>query len=140
MVASSEAAAQGGDARLSTLECAAPPPAVDATSLEVMIARSLGMPCIFNPATNADGTSGATNESWQVTTASMGTIADAITPPAGTGNYYTTTARLRVAFTGANNATTYYRCYERRTPLSTRNCTPIGTGSYNIATGAMPAS
>ena len=52
--------------------------------------------------------------------------------PANTGNYYSNTGRMRVAFTGAGNATTYYQCYARRSDNSTQNCTSIGTGTYTI--------
>jgi trimeric autotransporter adhesin len=130
----SDAVVQGGDARLGTVACSNAGNAVLTATLEEMASRFPGKPCIFNPGSNADGTTGPTNESWGVTTASLGTIANGNTLPAGTGNYYNTTARLRVAFTGANNATTYYRCYERRVDASTRNCTAIGGGSYSIAT------
>jgi hypothetical protein len=41
---------------------------------------------------------------------------------------------LRVAFTGAGNATTYYSCLMRRADLSPRNCTLVGSGSYRIDT------
>ena len=129
-----DAVAQGGDARTGTVACASAATGVPAVNLEEMVSRYPGKPCIFNAATNADGTSLDPNEAWGPTTVSLGSIANGNTQPAGTGNYYTTTATLRVAFTGTNNATTYYRCYERRTPLSHRNCTPIGSGSYSIAT------
>lgn len=130
----SDAVAQGGDARVGTVACSTASSAVVTTSLEEMAARFPGRPCVFNQATNADGTSLNPNESWGPTSVSLGTIANGNTLPAGTANYYNTTARLRVAFTGANNATTYYRCYERRIDASNRNCLPIGSGSYSIAT------
>ncbi len=134
VVVFSDAVAQGGDARVSTVACSNAGTGVLAVSLEEVVARNPGKPCIFNQATNADGTSLNPNEAWGPSTASLGSIPNGNTLPAGTGNYYTTTAPLRVAFTGTGNATTYYRCYERRTPASNRNCTPIGTGSYSIAT------
>jgi hypothetical protein len=52
--------------------------------------------------------------------------------PAGTANFYTRDANLRVAFTGAN-AVTYYLC-QVRTGGSTRNCDSIGSGGYSIST------
>ena len=130
----SDAVAQGGDARAGSVACSNAGTGAPTANLEEMVSRFPGKPCINNAATNADGTSLNPNEAWGPTTASLGNIANGTTQPAGTGAYYTTTALLRVAFTGANNATTYYRCFERRTPSSTRNCTPIGTGSYSIAT------
>ena len=130
----SDAVAQGGDARVGTVACSNAGTAVVTASLEEMAARNPGRPCVFNQATNADGTSLNPNEGWGATTISLGTITNGNTLPTGTANYYNTTARLRVAFTGANSATTYYRCYERRIDASTRNCLPIGTGTYSIAT------
>ena len=133
----SQAAADGGDARVTpSIVCnATTVPTLPTVSLEEVAARSPGKPCVFNQATNADGTSGATNESWGLTTMSMGNVNGYFaTLPTGTGNYYTNLGRMRVSFTGTGNGVVYYECLERRTPLSTRHCTPIGTGSYTIAT------
>ena len=42
---------------------------------------------------------------------------------------------LRIAFKGSGtNPVTYYACRQRFNNGSIRNCTPIGTGSYTIAT------
>ena len=132
-----QAAADGGDARVTSgLACAqATVPTASTVNLEEMAARSPGKPCVVNVATNADGTSLNPNEAWGVTSLSMGNVNGYYaTLPAGTGNYYNNIGRLRVSFTGTGNGVVYYECLERRTPLSTRNCSEIGRGSYSIAT------
>ncbi|HET9976745.1 MAG TPA: hypothetical protein VFQ20_04860 [Burkholderiaceae bacterium] len=132
----SQAVADGGDARSGSPACAvAGITALAATSLEEMAARSPGKPCVFNAATNADGTSLNPNESWGPTTVSAANINNYYaTLPAGTGNYYTPLGRMRISFTGTGNGVVYHECLDRRTPTSTRNCTEIGRGSYTIAT------
>jgi hypothetical protein len=55
--------------------------------------------------------------------------------PTFTYNDFTTTANLRVAFSGFGaNAVTYYSCFVRTSNGGTRNCTAIGTGTYAIQT------
>jgi len=65
----------------------------------------------------------------------MGTLG---TAPVGSGpapGFYTSNTRFRVAFKGTGtNPTTYYACKQRFNNGSARNCVPIGTGSYAIAT------
>ena len=131
----SQAAADGGDARTTpSIVCnSASVPSSPTVSLDEMVARSPGTPCVFNPATNADGTSLNPNEAWALTSVSMGNVNDYFaTLPAGTSNYYTNVGRMRVSFTGTGNGVVYYQCLERRTPLSARNCTAIGSGTYTI--------
>jgi hypothetical protein len=132
----SQAAADGGDARVNaSLECnQSSVPFLPATNLEQMVARTPGKPCVFNPATNADGTSGPTNEAWGISSQSIGNVANYFTTLPGTGTYFTSVGRMRVSFTGTGNGVVYHQCYERRTPLSPRNCTPLGTGTYAITT------
>ena len=111
------------------------PVPVAATSLEQIVARAPGKPCVSNPQTNADGTSLSPNEGWFATALSLGSVANYFTTlPAGTGNFYTNEGRLRVSFSGTGNGTVYYACYTRRTPASTRNCQTLGTGTYTITT------
>jgi trimeric autotransporter adhesin len=133
----SQAIADGGDGRNGAPAPAcyeANPVSSAATTLEQLIARFPGRPCISNAATNADGTSLSPNEGWGASAVSIGNVADYFPAlPAGTGNYYTNEARLRVAFTGTGNGTNYYLCYTRRTPVSTRNCQLLGSGTYSIA-------
>lgn len=128
--------ANGGDARSGSPACAAANPVLSTVAtLEDMVARSPGRPCIFNVATNSDGTSVDPNEAWGLSTVSLGNVNGYFANlPTGTGNYYTNVGRLRIGFTGAGNAVTYLECLERRTNPSTRNCRAIGSGSYTITT------
>jgi hypothetical protein len=131
--------AAGGDARTGTPACGQVTSGNSAsyqsqpTTLEDFVARNPGSPCIFNQATNVDGTSLNPNEWWSNSTASIGFVAGAMAQPAGTSNYYTTLALLRVAF-GAGNTTKYFACLQRQVDGSTRNCTQIGSGAYTIQT------
>ncbi len=133
------AVAVGGDARTGTPACGAVTSAnassyrVQPATLEELVALSPGTPCIYNSTTLNGGASLTPNEWWSNSTASLGSVTGALTQPVGTGSYYTTDALLRVAF-GANDAASYYACYERASDGSTRNCTLIGTGSYAIQT------
>ena len=126
--------AAGGDARSSSPACAGTTPSVVTNGLEEMVARMPGQPCIFGAQTNADGTSTNPRYGWGATSLSLGVLANGNTLPAGTGNYYSTNARLRVTFAASGNATTYHSCYERRVDSATQNCSVIGTGTYSIAT------
>jgi hypothetical protein len=98
-----------------------------------MTAANRGTPCLSGPSTDGNGNSGTRNDWWTNSTLSVGTLAGYYASlPAGTANYYTRDAHLRVAFTGAN-AVTYYLC-QVRTGGSTRNCDSIGSGSYSVST------
>lgn len=114
----------------------------NSTTLEGLISAMTGTPCVFGlpgsfiyngvTYTNPD----PTNEAWGNSTVGIGSIG---TAPVGTGTtapgFYSGNTKLRVAFTGTGtNPVTYYACKERFNNGSTRNCTPIGTGSYTIAT------
>ncbi|RTL24253.1 MAG: hypothetical protein EKK52_01715 [Burkholderiales bacterium] len=130
--------ATGGDARVSAnVACASATSAtaVAFTKLEDLIARNPGKPCVLAKATSGSDVSLDPNESWGTSTASLGVLAGAATRPAGTGNWYSTDLRLRVAFTGGDSkATTYFSCLSRAANASARNCSPLGTGSYSIQT------
>ena len=131
----SQAVADGGDARAGTVACQNAGTAVATTSLEELLARYPGKPCIFNTQTNSDGTSLSPREAWGLTSINMGDVSNYYSAlPAGTGNYYNTTGAMRVGFATTGNGTTYYQCYRRRVDNSVQNCTPIGTGTYTIAT------
>lgn len=115
--------------------------ATPAVTLETMIARSTGTPCIFG-VRSITGVNGQTFNSvptdmgWGNTSASMGTIGNA---PLGTSttatSYYTGNTPLRVSFAGgSSNAATFYTCLQRSIDGSTRNCTAVGTGTYTITT------
>jgi len=109
------------------------------TTLEQMIALASGTPCVYTQGSVVYGGvtyySDAANEWWGNSTLSIGTIG---TAPTGVGigpGYYSTNTRLRIAFKGpVPNAVTFYACKERLSNGSTRNCTPIGTGTYSIQT------
>jgi trimeric autotransporter adhesin len=134
VTAFSVAVAQGGDARSGgTPACAQSPTAALVTTLEQVVERNLGVPCIFNVGTDASGTSLDPNEAWGMTTTSLGTLATDVARPAGTGNYFTTSRFLRASFPGGSN-TTYWSCLQRTNGGGTRNCTQIGSGTYTIAT------
>jgi hypothetical protein len=139
----SAAVAAGGDARTESgakPACSSITPTtpfssytIHAATLDALIAANRGTPCLVNPGTDGNGSSGTRTEWWGNSTLSVGTLAGYYASlPAGTGNYYTRDASLRVAFTGAN-AVTYYLC-QVRTGGSTRNCDSIGSGSYSIST------
>ncbi len=132
--------AAGGDARSGSPACGSVTPANAASmispvhTLEDLIARSPGRPCLFAKGTNADGISLDPNEWWTNGTASLGSASGAATQPGGTGNFYTTTAIFRVGFDATGNGTRYYSCLERKSDGSVRNCSLIGSGSYRIDT------
>lgn len=127
--------AAGGDARTGTPACGGSTAAslLRPATLESLAALNPGKPCVFGPSTNSTGTSLSPNEWWSNSTASLGSLPNTVTLPAGTGNYYSTTALLRVAF-GAGNSTRYYRCLQRSLDGSTRQCVQIGQGSYVVQT------
>jgi trimeric autotransporter adhesin len=127
------AVAQGGDARTGSPACAATTTQSLGITLELMVERNPGRPCVFGPSTDANGTSLDPNEIWGNTSVSLGTLSTSTPPPAGTGTHYTTTRLLRAAFTGGN-AVTYLSCLQRTANLFTRNCTPLGTGTFAIST------
>ncbi len=130
----SQAVANGGDARSGTVACQNAGTEVLTTSLDEMVARRPGQPCIFNQTSDANGSSLNPNEIWGLSTVSMGDVPNGIALPAGTSNFYTTTARMRVSFTGTGNGTVYHQCYQARTNGSPRNCTVVGSGTYTITT------
>ena len=128
------AVAAGGDARAGAVACQNAGTAVATTSLEEMVARNPGKPCIFGASSNADGTSLDPNETWGLSTVSLGDVPNYYTSlPAGTGNYYTNAGAMRVGFAATGNGTTYYQCYRRKADNSPRNCSAIGTGTYTVA-------
>ncbi len=133
--------AAGGDARNNnTLPCYAAYidsldiDAVGVGTLEQLVTVNRGTPCTVDPQNTSTGSSLNPNIWWGGTSLSLGNVVDGTTRPAGTGNYFTTTANLRVAFTGAGNAATFYRCHVRASTGGTRNCVAIGTGTYSVQT------
>ena len=116
-----------------------------ATTLESFIAANPATPCYYSPnsmqvpstsGTPATVSSGPRNEWWNNSTATMGQLGSAqvgATQTAGSESYYTTNTLLRVGF-GPGNVAKYFACQQRSTDGSTRNCDPIGTGTYSIST------
>lgn len=130
-VANADTAA-GGDTRTTAgLACATTTASTLAATLEEVIARAPGKPCIFAGSTNSDGTSLNPNEAWVGSSVFLATVANGTTLPAGTANYYSTNLRVRAAFPGGNSVN-YLACYERRSDATSRNCSVIGSGSYKI--------
>lgn len=125
--------AQGGDARSGSPACAGTFTAAPATSLEQLVERYPGRPCLFNAQTDANGTSLNPNEVWGISSVSLGTLATNVERPAGTANYYTTNRLLRASFPSAGNVL-YWSCLQRTTNNAARNCTQIGSGTYTIGT------
>ena len=128
------AVAAGGDARNGGAPTCADPAASNSSqftpvsSLETVIERNIGQGCRFGPG----GAGGERNEWWANSTISIGTLNDAVTPPAGTGTHYTRNALLRVAFVPGSTTVNYFSCLQRTSDGSARNCDPIGSGSYRI--------
>ncbi len=110
------------------------------TTLERAMAAKKGTPCIYGQGSitynGATYQSDADNVWWGNSTVSLGTVGTVPTAPSATSTgYYTGNTLLRAAFTGSGtNPVTYYACKQRFVNGSTRNCTPIGTGSYTITT------
>lgn len=111
----------------------------NSSTLEGMIAATVGTPCIYAPAMSftyqgVQYSSTDTNAGWGATTLDLGTLGSA---PVGSGTapgFYTGNTRLRVAFTGGS-AVTYYSCKQRFSDGGTRACTQIGSGgTYTITT------
>ena len=103
-------------------------------TLEQLVTVNPGTPCTVNPQTTSIGSSLNPNIWWSGTSLSLGNVVDGTILPPGTGTFFTTTANLRVAFTGAGNAATYYRCNVRTSTGGTRNCVAIGSGTYSVQT------
>jgi hypothetical protein len=116
-----------------------------ATTLESMVAANTATPCYFGefpiqvPSTSGTPVSvpsGPRNEWWNNSTVTLGQLGTApvgAVQQAGSESYYTTNTLLRVGF-GPGNVAKYFACQQRATDGSTRNCDPIGTGTYAITT------
>ena len=134
------AVAAGGDSRTGSPACSQVTGANSAnfispvTTLEDLVARNPGRPCVSNKGTNSDGTSLDPNEWWSNSTTSIGTVTGSQTLPPGTSNYYTANGHIRVSFVAAGNGVTYFHCLQRKVDGSVRNCVAIGTGTYAIQT------
>jgi hypothetical protein len=134
------AVAAGGDARVNpSLACNDPAQTAtaaqtDVTTLEELVARNSGTPCTYNVGGVTPDFSLNPNEWWGNSSVNLGDLANTRPLPADTGNYYNTTASLRVSFAPSGSRVTFYNCYRRASDGSPRNCTRIGIGSRSIQT------
>ncbi|MBL8305455.1 MAG: hypothetical protein JNM33_02080 [Rubrivivax sp.] len=134
------AVAAGGDARQNpALACNDPlqfaaEARVPATTLEELVGRLRGTPCLYNQGGNAPDVSLVPNEWWGNSAIGLGDLFGFNTLPPNTGNYYNTTAALLVSFAASGNGVRYHRCYRRGSDNSPRNCSLIGLGSWRIET------
>lgn len=133
----------GGDARSDkTLPCYLNYVSSKGVTLDLLIARSSGTPCLYNPSdssvTSGNGQvygPGPVNENWQATTVSLSKVGTDPTGAATARDFYTTNTLYRLSFTGGGSqAVTFYACKERVNNGAARNCTAIGTGTYAITT------
>jgi trimeric autotransporter adhesin len=119
--------------------CAANPQAAASpnATLAGLVAVNKGTPCVFATAiaTGSSGTltSGARNEGWGQSTLSLGTVGTAATSASPTTSYYTSNTLLNVGF-GNGNVANYYSCQQRYNGGGARNCSLIGSGTYDIQT------
>jgi trimeric autotransporter adhesin len=129
------AVSAGGDVRSNpTLACGDTTQntlTLPASTLEEMVSRMVGRPCTFNQTGQAPNQSLNPNEAWGFNSLFMGDLANTNTRPPNTGTFYTTAARLRVAFPGGNRAL-FYRCYVQTSNNSSRNCSVLGLGTWSI--------
>ena len=114
----------------------------EAATLEEMVQRNLGTPCVYSQGSTtitlasgstASVSSGARNDWWGQSSLALGVFGSATTGGAQTG-YYTTNTLLRVGFAATGNAVKYYACQQRSTDGSPRNCDLLGEGTFSIAT------
>ncbi len=110
----------------------------NATTLEAMAAVKPGSPCIFGQGSftymGTTYNSGTTNQAWGPSTVGLGTLGSVALNAGVAPGYYSGNTKFRVGFTGTGNGVNYYACQERFNDGSTRNCSPIGAGTYTIAT------
>lgn len=105
--------------------CAGALTSAPATTLEEVVSRSAGTPCVFPP----NASTGPRNEGWWQSTVSLGSLTGAPNPLP----FYSANRLLRASF-GANQGVTYYDCAQRASNGATLNCDAIGTGTYSIET------
>lgn len=138
VVAYNAGVAAGGDTRQNpALACNDPlqyaaAATTPVTTLETLVARNPGRPCIYSPGGVTPNFSLDPDAWWGNSTVNLGDLPGTNTLPAGTGNYYNTTASLRVAFAASGNRVTFYRCYRRASDGSPRNCSLLGLGTWAV--------
>ncbi|MDQ2734139.1 MAG: hypothetical protein M3Y55_03920, partial [Pseudomonadota bacterium] len=140
----SAAVAAGGDSRTDASSACnssetAGNPAINAGTLETLIDRIKGTPCLYNAGSFTVGSTTFTNPHdpsawWGNSTLSIGVVGSVSIGSTPTA-YFTGNSNIRVAFTGSGvNPVTYFACQQRFVNGSSRECMAIGTGSYSIAT------
>ncbi|MDM0116570.1 hypothetical protein QTI66_30960 [Variovorax sp. J22R133] len=108
-------------------------PALPVTTLEGMIAKFKGTPCVYGQHFIGNNISSPNpSEWWGQSTLSVGIVGTApvLSNPTTffTGNTY-----VRFAFKDGNTIA-YYSCQQQHVNRSERNCVQIGTGTYSIQT------
>ena len=136
--------AAGGDTRTNpSSACNSPEtagsPSFDVTSLEMMIDRLKGQPCIYPQESIASSASptpvaGPDPAEWfGNSTANIGQLGSAPVV-ANPTSFFTGNTLVNVAFDAASGTARYFACQQRQRVSSTRSCTLAGTGSYSIET------
>jgi hypothetical protein len=100
-------------------------------TLEKLIERFKGTPCVFNPRSTPTGN--VANEWWGQSTFAIGTVNTTFADTSGSAYFRDGQQSLRVSF-GSGTAVNYWLCPMRASDSSPRNCTAAGTGSYSIET------
>ncbi len=98
-------------------------------TLEKLIERFKGAPCVFNPRSTPSGN--VANEWWGQSTFAIGTVSTSYADTSGSAYFRDGSQSLRVSF-GSGNAVNYWLCLLRASDGSPRNCTAAGTGTYGI--------
>ena len=98
-------------------------------TLEKLIDRYKGTPCVFNPRSTPAGN--VANDWWSQSTFGIGNIGTGYADTSGTGYFRNGVQTLRASF-GSGNAVNYWLCLLRDSDGSTRNCQAAGTGTYSI--------
>ena len=98
-------------------------------TIEKMLERFKGTPCVYTPRTTASGS--VPNEWWGQSTVSIGTVATGYADTSGSAYFRNGVQTLRASF-GAGSSVNYWLCLLRDSDGSPRNCSPAGTGTYAI--------
>ncbi len=100
-------------------------------TLEKLVARMTGTPCVFNPRSTPTGS--VANEWWGQSTVSIGDVTTPFADTSGSAYFRNGVQSLRASFTGGNGVK-YWLCPRRASDGSPRNCEAAGSGSYRIET------
>lgn len=102
---------------------------ISITTLEALVDRIKGTPCVFNPRSTAGGN--VPNEWWSATTLAIGNVSSSFADTSGSAYFRNGVQSLRVSF-APGNVVNYWLCLLRASDGSIRNCTAAGTGTYSI--------